>query len=68
VNPAESRLHAKVEFGSLLVNVNVADALLLGSVGFDTIVAAGPVVSTVNVLVGLTPMFPPASDCVARAV
>jgi hypothetical protein len=49
VKPDPSRLHAKDEFGSLLVNAKVAEALLLSAGGPDAIVVCGATVSIFHV-------------------
>jgi hypothetical protein len=67
-NEPPSRLHSNELPGSLAVKPKLGDELLLGSFGLETIAAAGPVVSTVNVLGALTPVLPPTSDCSACAV
>ena len=60
VKPVELMLHTNVDPGSLLVNANVAAALLLTAGGPLAIAVPGATVSTLQVYVVDAPRVPPA--------
>ena len=65
--PASS-LHSKVLGDSVEWKVNVAEVLLLGSEGVESMIVSGAIVSTLNVLEAVVWLFPALSVASACTV